>query len=224
LPGNVTSLELSMIKRISQLALAAVFALALAGPSRASLTPVTSDAGGGTVDVLGTATGATVTTDSYTDDKITSVNGSAVNFLLTMDYTLTGPNSTTVTGGSGSKTISFGSDSVTLSFTISSGFASGSHLNADGTITGIGSSTTITVGTTVYDFSPLVGGGISLSNDKVGTNFATIFHNAGASAIAAGGGVHEAAVAPEPSTMAIFGLGLAGFFVVHRLRKRPAVA
>jgi hypothetical protein len=217
-----------MIKRFSMLAVAAALALALSTPGYASTIIVTEDSGGGTVDVHGTATGATVTTDSYADDVISSVSPGptpAGGFILKMDYSLTGPNSTTVTGGEGTKTFSYGTDlanSVTLTFTISSGFASGSHLNADGTITGIGANHIVSAGGNDYDFSGLVGGGISLSNDKVGTNFATVFHHAGTSALASGGGVHEAAV-PEPASMALLGIGMTGLLAFRRLLRRVKV-
>jgi hypothetical protein len=210
-----------MIKRFSFLAAAVVAAMVLSAPSYAGTIPVHSDAGGGTVDVLGTATGVEVTTNSYTDDVISSVNALPVPFTLAMDYTITGPDDHTVTGGGGSKTISFGSDAVTLLFSISTGIVSGSHLNADGTITGFasGSGTTITFGGNTYDFKTLIGGGISLSNDKAFTDYTKVFHHAGTTALASGGGVHQASV-PEPASMAMLGIGMTGLLAFRRLFRR----
>jgi hypothetical protein len=211
LSDDFTLEEFSMIKRFNFLALAAVLAFALTTTSQAA-TVVVTDAGGGSADVAGTATGATITTDSYTNTNITSVNLLSVNLPLSMTITLTG-SGTNITG-SGSKTI----DGTTLDFTVTDGFAIGSHLNLDGTITSISGSSP------GYDFSGMVGADVSISLDKTGVNFGNIVGHAGTAVTAAGLGVEEASVVPEPTSIALLGIGMTGFLTFRRLFKRLSVA
>ena len=62
-----------MIKRFSFLTLAAVLALALSATAQAANVIVTDDSGGSSIDVTGTATGATGTTIAY-KDTITGIS------------------------------------------------------------------------------------------------------------------------------------------------------
>jgi hypothetical protein len=202
-----------MIKRFSFLAVAAVLALALSAPAHAATIYVMTDAGGGSADVIGSSTGATISTDSYTNTNITSINTLSVNFPLTMTLTLTG-SGTSITG-IGSKTIG----TTVIAFTIADGFAIGSHLNLDGVITSVTNPTE----ETGYNFATLAGGLISISFDKTGADFAAIVGHGG-SVLAAGLGVQESAVVPEPTSMALLGIGMTGFLAFRRFFKRPAVS
>jgi hypothetical protein len=206
-----------MVKRICSLAAAAFLALALSVPARAGLTPVYAASGGGSADVLGTATGATVNTTVYPLDKISSINkvGISPTLPLSVTLTLTGSGGL-VTGGSGTEKIG----GVPLTFTVTGGIYSGPFLNVDGTITAVGPPSS----TGGYNFLPLLSGSIALSFSDTKVNFSHVVGHSGASAIGSGLGVEQSAVSPEPSTAAILGIGLVGLVAARRYSKRRAVA
>jgi len=213
-----------MKKRSVSLVIAAMLACAfmLVAPAQAGTVIVTSDSGGGTVDVVGTAAGADITDFN---SSVTEINGSAVSIRLSLDV-LHITDTAGKISGAGNKIIgSLPGNGAVLSFVITSGVVFQDHFNMDGVITGVVPPGTVTSGGNTYDFSKLAPGGlISIAIDKTGTNFATILNHAGAQALDSGLGVQQSTAVPEPASMALLGIGMTGFLAFRRLFKRNSVA
>jgi hypothetical protein len=123
--------------------------------------------------------------------------------------------------GTGAGSIS----TATLSNTVSTGSAILGFLNLNGSITGVPAPLLETTATspTVYDFSPfLTGGQIALTYNKVGVDFAAVIAAGGT--VSGTGGFTEVASVPEPSSMALLGIGLTGFLTLRRFFKRTTLA
>jgi hypothetical protein len=173
-------------------------------------------------------------TITLTNVQLTTINGSAItpvaaslgNTTINVTsttfqsgvyvYTATlSTNKTFGTGGSGSEAI--------LAYNVSSGYAQGSASSFSGDVTGVSSNNLAG-----YDFSPFNnGGGVVLTFNSSGSDIGAIIQSGGViptSGTATGTFSESASIAPEPSTMAIFGIGLAGLLAVRRYYKRPAVA
>jgi len=197
-------------------------AFMFAASAQAATVIVTDDSGGGTSQVVGNAAGATVVT---TDIDTTEING----VLLTIKssfamFQVNVSGGQTVFSGTGTKTIGNGGvgDEAVMSFTINDGIVHGSHFNLDGVITKL-TENTLVVGGISFDFSKMVGGTISIGNDKPGANFTDIVNHPGAKATNVGFGFSQIAV-PEPTSMALLGIGMTGFLAFRRLFKRTSVA
>jgi hypothetical protein len=203
-------------------ALACAFLFAVSAPAQAGTVTVFADSGGGTIDVTGTATGANVNIFAPDAVFVTQVNGTVVS-IPAVTYNVTVTDVGGVITGSGTKTFgAAGAPQATLTFDITSGVVFGSHFNMDGKITGV-TAPTVSVGGTTYDFSKMFPGGlIVLAIDKTGTNFANIVGTAGAVAHGAGFGFEQSV--PEPTSMALLGIGISGLLAYRRLFKRTSVA
>jgi len=210
-----------MLRRALFLGLAAVSALALSTPSHAGSIPVPvhEDAGGGGIDVFGTATGATANTTAYRDE-ITAINfvPQTIPLFLSLSFTDVGG---VITGG-GFKVIGTGGTATEaiISFSITSGDVVGSSLILDGKITAIG-----TNNLPGFDFTPLLLGANAIDINHAGIDFANIVGHAGHSAIGSGLGLSQFSPSvPEPASMALLGIGMTGFLAFRRLFKRTSVA
>jgi len=220
-----------MFKRFTFFALAAVLALAISASARATTVLVTSDAGTGYVNTVGTSTGATITTAASPPSSIDLVNSTVLTpselMPLSVSATITGYSAEIpgvldiITAGSGSKTISFDGNSVTLDYSITSGVSYGGSLSFNGMITSA-------TGSAVegYNFANLIGGAISVNLELVNSNFSGVLGNSSGSISGATLGVTETAsppvVVPEPTSMALLGIGMTSFLAFRRFFKRAS--
>jgi len=204
----------------SMIAAGLACAFMFAASAQAATIIVHDDSGGGTVDVLGTAAGADV---NNFHSAITEINGSVVSIPLNLD-TLHLFDSGGVITGTGTKTIGVMGNEAVLTFAITSGTVMPHFVNLEGMITGVTPPGTVTSGGNTYDFSQMFPGGvINITFTKtVNTDYTTVFNHPGHNALTSGLGLQQAV--PEPTSMALLGIGMTGFLAFRRLCKRTSVA
>jgi len=224
-----------MSKRSIALFLAAgLLACSLGATSaRAGTVMVTEDEG--TFNFTLTVTTPDVLTISYSGALLTKINevliptGSIASTFAPKTVTITSTATfgafTAYTAAETGANKSYGTglgaiSTATLTNTVSTGTAVQGFLNLNGAITGVPAALLETTATapTVYDFSPFSSGGsIALTYNKVGADFASVIAHGGT--ITGTGGFTEVAV-PEPGSMALLGIGMAGFLAFRRYLKR----
>jgi hypothetical protein len=208
--------EISMLKVVLSMTLAAVLSVGFATPSYAVVL-VTSDSGGSSIDVTGTATGGTASTVPYPGDSLTSINGVAVNIpLVTFNVIFTQAANGDITG-SGTKSFGTGANVATLEFSITVGAFAGHFLLLDGEVTKVTANAL-----TGYDFSKMVGADNAISIVNTGVDFKNIVGHNGALAVGSGFGLSETQAVPEPGSLTLLGLGLASFGAIGWKRRRKA--
>lgn len=215
--------------------------------ARAGTVAVTQDAG--TYSFTVTSEGAGKLQIAYSDVLLTSINGSPIAggsiastfateaVTATVISAVTLPIVGTITSYSisqpvsGVETLGTGSgvsSSAVLYDTQITGLTYTGFLNLTGTVT-LGSPPkallqTTTTGSTVYDFSTFIPpASIALTFNKVGANFAALIADPPGHTITGTGGFTQLAV-PEPSSMALLGIGMSCLFALRRYVKWNDVA
>jgi hypothetical protein len=200
-----------------------------AGQAQAGLTKVTDAEGNFSFTITGggSPNSATLT---FSNVFLTTINGSLLptsigSSFSTLSFTMT-PSGTSTVAASGSASTTFGTTSgsqAELTYSLTNGIATNfGFLNLNGSITGLPQNSL-----PGYDFSPFLTGmnaALTLAPQKTGGTFADLISSGSGTITGTGGFTETVSVTPEPSTMAIFGIGLAGLFAVRRYYKRPAVA
>jgi len=220
-----------MSKGILYAGLASAILFAVSAPAQAAGVPVTTDIGFGMVaNVTGTGTPGDATLQSSTPTTITSVTAGATTYTsfsptLTLNVAASLTDVAGVITGTASKAISDGTNTIVLHLNVTSGTATANELSLTATIIGASGSTDLIGGAGGFDFSALVGGSTTIIDNQTGGNFNTILSTGTGSATAGALTVTEiAATVPEPSSMALLGIGMTGFLAFRRFFKRPATA
>jgi len=232
---------------------ACVTAVLLGGsPAKAGTTAVTSDSGslstftvtneGVTGSGVGAVTTLKIVLTTPANESLADINGSPITpiaaaFTTTETLTLTNDGFGLYTVASGNYTKTFGSGSVaTLTYNLNGNpIASGGTLGGnsfDGTLNLSGTVTGVTANSLPgYDFSAFDNGlgviNLTLTGETfsgTGTHtFASVIATDGAT-VSGSGSFSEASAVPEPASVALLGIGMAGFFAYRRLCKRTANA
>jgi hypothetical protein len=194
----------------------------------------------GTYNFVLTVTTPDVVTITYSEALLTKINnvliptGPITSTLAAESFTVTttttiGPFTTYATS-SPSETKSYGTGvgsilTASLTNSVTAGSTTTGFLNLSGAVTGVPNTLLETTATqpTVYDFSPFAAGGtMALTYNKVLADFAGVIAHGGT--ITGTGGFTEAvASVPEPASMALLGIGFAGFLAFRRYFKHSSV-
>jgi hypothetical protein len=218
-----------LFKGVLYAGLASAILFAVSAPAKAAGVPVFSDLGLGLADVTGTASGATVASVPATN--VTLVNGSLPTpdaLTLSIAENITGftsvmPGLDMITSGTGTKIIldPTTGEAIRLDVKIESGFAGAGFMTVNGVIT----TATVVGGTGLpdgYNFANLIGGITTITDNQTTVDFTTVL---GHTAVTANGGALSVTESiPEPTSMALLGVGMAGFFAYRRFFKRHATA
>jgi len=164
--------------------------------------------------------------DALTVTSTTSTVIPGVGTLTDYTFSETPPGTKSFGVGAGSIAVASLNYNVTAG---STGPVSTQFLNLVGGINGVvtASLETSVTSPTIYDFSPFAAGGnIALAYSAVGADFASVVAKGGT--IAGSGSFTEKVTAtastPEPTSMALLGIGLTGFIAFRRFFKRMAIA
>lgn len=198
---------------------------------------VTSDAG--TFNYTLTSNGLGSITITQTGAALTSINGvltaggpvaaSFADVTATVGVLVSSPPVTIYSlSGSSSKTFGDGSISdATLTYSLTSAVAiNPSFLNVYGTVTGVTSPLLETTATspTIYNFSGFAGGGsLTRTYTDVGADFAAIIANGG-TVSGTGAFADSIASVPEPTSIALLGIGMTAVIAFRRIFKRSTRA
>jgi hypothetical protein len=232
-------------KRSFLLALAAGLLACSVGATGAMAGSVLAYEAEGTFDFVLTANGSGVFTISYTSVSLTKIDNALIpggpivssfgNSGVAVTSTVSTPPLTSYTLfdppppdvqhlGTGAGEI----DTAEVTFNLTEGFAlSPSFLNLRGLVVGAPAPLleTSTTSPTIDNFAPfdVAGGTMSLTYNKVDADFAAVIANGGT--ITGTGAFTELAnVIPEPTSIALFGIGLSGVLAFRRYFKRAVVA
>jgi len=194
-------------------------AVLFAAPAQAGSIIVTSDSGGGTANVFGSATGAQINTVGFAD-TITLINGSAVSIPLAFGVNLI--DKAGVFSGTGTKDIGTPESSgAQLHFLITGAAISGP---GNDTLTVDGKVALVSLNNLPgYDFSHMIGANVVVTVTNAGTDFTTVLNHPGTNALNSAMTLSQLAI-PEPASMALLGIGMTGFLAFRRLFKRASVA
>jgi len=222
-------MKLINFKSIVRTLVAGVAVALVSSSVQAGSVTVFEDDGGGT----GTVQGSISTTNTLTSNGFLSTyNEGTGNFpVATISYTTTTSLNDIggVLSGSGEKVLHYGNNSVTMDFTVL--YEASGHLSnvTAPTITVIGGITSVT-GTSGlvlggYDFSPFQNAGSTLSitwtKSTIGFDWNSIL-NHNLSQLGVGSGLQQDAAVPEPTSVAMLGLGLCGLISFRRFRRKSA--
>ncbi len=167
------------------------------------------------------ASGPIATTFSGDALTVTSTATTVIPFVGTVaSYTLTETPAGTNSFGTAAGALSV----ATVSVSVTGGATVGSpFLNLVGNVVGVGAPVLETsASTTAYDSSKFrVGGELTLSFTQVGANFDAVIQDGGT--ISGTGGFTQLDAAPEPTSMALLGIGMTGFLAFRRLFRRKAI-
>ena len=187
---------------------------------------VTEDDGGGNGTVAGSSSGTNSLTSSgflFTYNNATGtfpIGVSGVSFTTATTLFDTAG----VLTGSGTKVLSDNlGDTITFNFSINSAQSNvtATAINVLGNITSVvGSSGLVLNG---YDFSTFLNAGstLSLTYTKSNANFLTTL-NTDTTVNGVGFGLQQVASVPEPTSVAMLGLGLSGIISLRRFRRKTA--
>lgn len=119
-----------------------------------------------------------------------------------------------------------GNDHADLTFNLTKGLIDGSDLDLNGLITAIDPNNKVaTIAGTAYDFSTLVGGTHRFGFGASGADWTAFFTTADVGTSITGNGHFEEAAVPEPTSIALMGIGLSGLlFYRRRMAKRSLAA